>query len=110
MDMRRKAAALGLALVLGGAGCRNGRTTDGGSAGGLPETGELTPGAGQAAARRVADPVPAPAPPAGNGDAGRTPSERTIIGVARAASPAVVSVVQPGIGSGSGIIIRADGV
>jgi S1-C subfamily serine protease len=97
MEMRRRAAALGLALVLGWAGCRDV---------GTPRGGELAPGAGQAAVRRVA----APAPAADGGDAGRTPSERTIIGVARAASPAVVSVVQPGVGSGSGIIIRAEGV
>jgi serine protease Do len=43
-------------------------------------------------------------------DAGRSAAELTTISVARAASPAVVSVVQPGVGSGSGIIIRSDGV
>ena len=40
----------------------------------------------------------------------RLQDEATIIRVARAATPAVVSVTTPGVGSGSGIIIRADGV
>ena len=103
METRRKAAVLGLALVLGGGtGCRDGRTAHGGPAAEPAETGALAPGAG-ATATRVA------APAAGGGEA-RTQSERTIIQVARGASPAVVSVVQPGVGSGSGIIIRADGV
>jgi S1-C subfamily serine protease len=41
---------------------------------------------------------------------GRLQDEATIIRVARAATPSVVSVTTPGVGSGSGIIIRADGV
>jgi S1-C subfamily serine protease len=40
----------------------------------------------------------------------RLQDESTIIRVARAAIPSVVSVTTPGVGSGSGIIIRADGV
>ena len=40
----------------------------------------------------------------------RLPDETAIIRVARGITPAVVSVVQQGIGSGSGVIIRADGV
>ncbi|HEX2779674.1 MAG TPA: trypsin-like peptidase domain-containing protein [Gemmatimonadaceae bacterium] len=40
----------------------------------------------------------------------RLSDEEIIIRVARAITPAVVSVVQPGIGSGSGVIIRGDGV
>ena len=40
----------------------------------------------------------------------RLQDEATIIRVARSATPAVVSVTTPGVGSGSGIIIRADGV
>jgi len=107
MNMIRKAAALGLAVALGGGiGCRDGR-----SGAERPETGQVAPGGERATATRVVEaPAPAAAPAANGGDAGRTPSERTIIEVARASSPAVVSVAQPGIGSGSGIIIRADGV
>ena len=41
--------------------------------------------------------------------AGLTAEERTIIGVARQVSPAVVSVVRPD-GSGSGVMIRSDGI
>ena len=40
----------------------------------------------------------------------RLPDEAAIIRVARGITPAVVSVVQQGVGSGSGVIIRADGV
>ena len=40
----------------------------------------------------------------------RLPDEEIIIQVARAITPAVVSVVQTNVGSGSGVIIRADGV
>ena len=40
----------------------------------------------------------------------RLQEEATIIRVARATTPSVVSVTTPGVGSGSGIIIRADGV
>ena len=40
----------------------------------------------------------------------RLQEEATIIRVARATTPSVVSVTTPGVGSGSGIIIRSDGV
>jgi S1-C subfamily serine protease len=36
--------------------------------------------------------------------------EATIIRVAKQATPAVVSVTDPGVGQGSGVIIRADGI
>jgi serine protease Do len=41
--------------------------------------------------------------------AGLTTEERTIVGVARQVSPAVVSVLRPD-GSGSGVMIRSDGI
>ncbi|MFL5560161.1 MAG: S1C family serine protease [Gemmatimonadaceae bacterium] len=41
---------------------------------------------------------------------GRLADEATIIRVAKQATPAVVSVTDPGVGLGSGVIIRADGV
>lgn len=41
--------------------------------------------------------------------AGLTDEERSIIGVARQVSPAVVSVLRPD-GSGSGVMIRSDGI
>lgn len=41
---------------------------------------------------------------------GRLPDEATIIRVAKQATPAVVSVTDPGVGMGSGVIIRADGI
>jgi serine protease Do len=40
----------------------------------------------------------------------RDPGESTIIRVARQATPAVVSVTAPRVGSGSGVVISADGV
>ena len=40
----------------------------------------------------------------------RLPDEAVIIRVARTITPTVVSIVQPGVGSGSGVIIRADGI
>lgn len=40
----------------------------------------------------------------------RSQNEETIIRVAREATPAVVSVVVPGYGSGSGVVISTDGV
>jgi len=92
--------ALGLALGLAGApGCRDGGASGDRSADWL-ETGSAARGT------RVAAPIA----PVEDGTDARTPTERTIIQVARGASPAVVSVVQPGVGSGSGIIIQPDGV
>jgi S1-C subfamily serine protease len=41
---------------------------------------------------------------------GRLPDETTIIRVAKQATPAVVSVTDPGVGLGSGVIVRADGI
>ena len=41
---------------------------------------------------------------------GRLADEATIIRVAKQATPAVVSVTDPGVGLGSGVIIRADGI
>jgi serine protease Do len=40
----------------------------------------------------------------------RDPGEANIIRAARQVSPAVVSVAAPGVGSGSGVIIRGDGI
>ena len=40
----------------------------------------------------------------------RTEGEQVIIRVARQATPAVVSVTAPGVGSGSGVVISQDGV
>ena len=40
----------------------------------------------------------------------RDPGEATIIAVARQATPAVVSVTAPRVGSGSGVVISTDGV
>ncbi len=40
----------------------------------------------------------------------RDPGEATIIRVARQATPAVVSVTAPRVGSGSGVVVSADGV
>jgi S1-C subfamily serine protease len=68
------------------------------------ETGVLDGGDEGITATRVASPARSAAP-----SEERTEAERTIIGVARDASPAVVSVVQAE-GSGSGIIVREDGV
>ena len=87
MDMKRMAAALGLALLLGGGiGCRDGGGADGRPADEPPETGQVVAGGGAATATRVA--TPAATADAGADAAGRTPSERTIISVARGASPA----------------------
>jgi S1-C subfamily serine protease len=44
------------------------------------------------------------------GAQGRLPDEATIIRVARQVTPAVVSVTDPGVGLGSGVIVRADGI
>ncbi len=44
------------------------------------------------------------------GAQGRLADEATIIRVAKQATPAVVSVTDPGVGSGSGVLIRADGI
>jgi S1-C subfamily serine protease len=41
---------------------------------------------------------------------GRLPDETTIIRVAKQVTPAVVSVTDPGVGLGSGVIVRADGI
>ena len=41
---------------------------------------------------------------------GHLPDEATIIRVAKQATPAVVSVTDPGVGLGSGVIVRADGI
>ena len=98
MDTGRKAAALGLALILaGGTGCEAGRDSRGGV-----ETGEADAAGREVPGTRTAAPE--------RGAEGLTATELTIIEVARAASPAVVSVVQPEGGSGSGVIIRDDGV
>jgi serine protease Do len=85
---------LGLALASASA-CDSG-------AGGAVETARLDSRDTNARAIRVA------APAAGR-SAERTDAERTVINVAREASPAVVSVTR-GEGSGSGIIVREDGV
>lgn len=101
MHIARTAAALGLALgVLGAAGCR-----EGGASGDRSSADWLETGSAPRATR-----VAAPIAPVKDGTDAHTPTERTIIQVARGASPAVVSVVQKGVGSGSGIIIEADGV
>lgn len=63
-------------------------------------------GAGDAA---VATPVGAPVAGGAGAPAGRTTQEQVTIAVARQVSPAVVSVAHQG-GSGSGIIMQADGV
>jgi serine protease Do len=98
MDTARKAAALELALILTcGVGCE-GR----GRSGGKLETGEARDRSGEVAPTRIAAPA--------DRVEGLTATELTTIDVARAASPAVVSVVQADVGSGSGIIIRDDGV
>jgi serine protease Do len=100
MDTGRKIVALVFALTLtGGIGCKLDRTGRGRPA---EETGQVQPGGGEGTSTRIATVAP--------GEEELTPEERTIIGVARAASPAVVSVVRPAEGSGSGIIIRPDGV
>jgi S1-C subfamily serine protease len=100
MDTERKVAALIFALALTSSiGCKLDRTGRGQPA---EETGQVRPGGEEATATRIAAAAP--------GGEDLTPEERTIIGVARAASPAVVSVVRPAEGSGSGIIIRPDGV
>lgn len=101
MNIARTVAALGLALAASGApACR-----DGGAAGDRSPDDWLETGSAARGTR-----VAAPIAPVKDGTDARTPTERTVIQVAREASPAVVSVVQPGVGSGSGIIIRADGV
>jgi S1-C subfamily serine protease len=41
---------------------------------------------------------------------GRLADEATIIRVAKQATPAVVSVTDPGVGLGSGVIVRGDGI
>ena len=105
MDMQGRIAALGLALVaVGGLGCEARPGTTGGAEAEWPETGQLGAGAGAVPATPVA------APPGTAGSRDRSPAELTIIGVARSSSPSVVSVAQPAGGSGSGVIIRADGV
>jgi serine protease Do len=105
MQTKRNAATLGFALVLaGGIGCRNGRDTgDQRTAEGV-ETGQVGTGREVTATRTMAPPANGGAPAAG-----RTPTEQTIISVARTAAPAVVSVARDE-GSGSGIIIRPDGI
>src|SRR4051812_44163346 len=55
----------------------------------------------------IAAPLAVAAPLAAQG---RLADEATIIRVAKQATPAVVSVTDPGVGLGSGVIIRADGV
>ena len=101
MHDARTLSALGLALaVIGAPGCRGG-----GAVGGRSSTDRLETGSAARGTR-----VAAPIAPVKEGTDARTPTELTVIQVARGASPAVVSVVQPGVGSGSGIIIGADGV
>ncbi len=48
--------------------------------------------------------------PGAAGAQARLPDEATIIRVAKQATPAVVSVTDPGVGLGSGVIVRADGI
>lgn len=101
MHDARTLAALGLALaVIGAPACRDGGGSGNRASADWLETGSTAKGT------RVAAPIA----PMKDGIDARTPTERTVIQVARGASPAVVSVVQPGVGSGSGIIIEADGV
>jgi S1-C subfamily serine protease len=92
MSARALSGPAALALVLGLVGCQSR---------GRPELREAETGA---IATRVS--APAPVDP---GHEVRTAAERTVIDVARAVSPAVVSVVRDE-GSGSGILIRRDGV
>jgi serine protease Do len=98
-------AALGIVMALASAGaCGRARTSREPGLGSGVETGQVAAGGRQVASGRAAAPAGA-----GEAGAGRTAAEQMIIEVARNASPAVVSVVQQN-GSGSGIIIRADGV
>lgn len=112
-NVERDATALG-ALLVGGIAYQVGQQRAALSA---PTTAEaLSPRATETSAASGAAPAaPAPTtlapPPAVDAaaPAARTAAEQTVIGVARQASPAVVSVTRDG-GSGSGIIVRRDGV
>lgn len=106
MTMGRRAAAVGLGLLLaGGVGYGVGRGSAGAAVQPWLQTGQAGPGA--PAGNVVMTTAPDPDVPR----TGRTPAEQITINVARRASPAVVSVLQPdGSGSGSGIIVQADGV
>ena len=106
MQHRRRTAALAAALALGGAGCEIGVGRPAADRDAGIETGTLGAPAESATAMGVSAPGPAVAPA---GSAARSEAEQIVINVARAASPAVVSVVRED-GSGSGIIVREDGV
>ncbi len=98
MPIGRGAAVVGLGLVLaGGIGYQLGQ--------GSEATGEETAIRSEDALLPVASPAGARAPSA----ADRTAVEQTVIDIARQVSPSVVSVIR-GEGSGSGIIVSADGV
>ncbi len=106
MAIGRGALAVGLGVILaGGIGYRLGRSSDVEMQPRWSETGEVTAARPDAPTSTVAAPVGAPAPRPAN----RTAAEQTVIDIARQVSPSVVSVIR-GEGSGSGIIVSADGV
>jgi serine protease Do len=75
----------------------------------LGQGGDALPIDARAMERDTQGAVPAQGSSARALPAGLTDEERSIIGVARQVSPAVVSVLRPD-GSGSGVMIRSDGI